>query len=64
MTVHDPGNLSLIRAMASHMGDEARAVNNYMKGCLWEGIFTEYSAVQNTIVGNTVIANVTYDQGM
>eukprot|EP01048_Picozoa_sp_COSAG05_P024193 COSAG05_NODE_5574_length_1137_cov_1.023121_2_plen_308_part_00 len=39
-------------------------VNNYMKGCLWEGIFTEYSAVQNTIVGNTVIANVTYDQGV
>ena len=39
-------------------------VNNYMKGCLWEGIFTEYSALQNTIVGNTVIANVTYDQGM
>ena len=37
-------------------------VNNYMKGCLWEGIFTEYSAMQNTIVGNTVIANVTYDQ--
>jgi hypothetical protein len=26
------GNLSLVRAMASHMGDEARAVNNYMKG--------------------------------
>ena len=26
------GNLSLIRAMASHMGDEARAVNNYLKG--------------------------------
>jgi parallel beta-helix repeat protein len=39
-------------------------VNNYMKGCLWEGIVTEYSAVQNTIVGNTVIANVSYDQGI
>eukprot|EP00040_Diaphanoeca_grandis_P005636 m.33801 g.33801 ORF g.33801 m.33801 type:complete len:925 (+) comp16874_c0_seq1:89-2863(+) len=26
------GNLSLINAMASHMGDEARAVNNFMKG--------------------------------
>eukprot|EP00041_Stephanoeca_diplocostata_P002713 m.29340 g.29340 ORF g.29340 m.29340 type:complete len:940 (+) comp13702_c0_seq1:79-2898(+) len=26
------GNLTLIHAMASHMGDEARAVNNYMKG--------------------------------
>jgi parallel beta-helix repeat protein len=39
-------------------------VNNFMKGCLWEGIFTEYSAVGNTIVGNTVIANVTYDQGI
>ena len=25
------GNLSLIHTMASHMGDEARAVNNYMK---------------------------------
>ena len=39
-------------------------VNNFMKGCLWEGIFTEYSAVQNTIVGNTVIADVMYDQGI
>ena len=39
-------------------------VNNYMKGCLWEGIFTEYSAVGNTIVGNTVLANVSYDQGI
>ena len=26
------GNLSLIQEMASHMADEARAVNNYMKG--------------------------------
>jgi len=26
------GNLSLIKAMAAHMGDEARAVNNYMQG--------------------------------
>ena len=39
-------------------------VNNYMKGCLWEGIFTEYSAVQNMIVGNTVIANTSWDQGI
>ena len=39
-------------------------VSNYMKGCLWEGIFTEYSAVQNTILGNTVVANVTFDQGI
>ena len=26
------GNLRLIREMAGHMADEARAVNNYMKG--------------------------------
>lgn len=26
------GNLSLIKEMAAHMGDEARAVNNYMQG--------------------------------
>jgi beta-glucosidase-like glycosyl hydrolase len=26
------GNLSLIRAMGAQMGDEARAVNNYMQG--------------------------------
>mmetsp|Transcript_4933 Transcript_4933/g.14906 ORF Transcript_4933/g.14906 Transcript_4933/m.14906 type:complete len:922 (+) Transcript_4933:43-2808(+) len=26
------GNMTLIKAMAAHMGDEARAVNNYMKG--------------------------------
>lgn len=26
------GNLSLIKDMAAHMGDEARAVNNYMQG--------------------------------
>ena len=38
--------------------------NNYVEGCLWEGVFTEYTAVQNYIVGNTVVANVTYDQGI
>lgn len=26
------GNLSLVHAMGVHMGDEARAVNNYLKG--------------------------------
>jgi parallel beta-helix repeat protein len=38
--------------------------NNYMKGCLWEGIFTEYSAVHNVITGNKVVANCTYDQAI
>jgi parallel beta-helix repeat protein len=38
--------------------------NNYMKGCLWEGIFTEYSAVHNVITGNTVVANCTYNQAI
>jgi hypothetical protein len=32
--------------------------NNYMRGCVWEGIFTEYSAVHNIITGNTVVAPV------
>lgn len=38
--------------------------NNYMQGCLWEGIFTEYSAVHNVITGNKVVANCTYDQAI
>jgi parallel beta-helix repeat protein len=33
-------------------------VNNYMTGCIWEGIFTEYRAAHNIITGNTVIGHV------
>ena len=32
--------------------------NNYMEGCIWEGVFTEYRAAHNIITGNTVIGPV------